>query len=199
MKAAKFAFFRRVTASCLSAALILTLLALTVAATTAAAQTPIYVPGSASGFLGNPADQANPFVLALTVNGPGKITVTYVSGKVTWNSNGDTTGPDGTTCRRCKGNQTPLDEAHGIGLGKVEKLAALIGVFVPQSKVQSNGFSAIDGTKDAAKVGIIPDGVFFIGRGKTFPVKEAGTLFLGINDYHVSENSGGFNVTVSGP
>ncbi len=198
MKAAKFTFFRRVTGLRACAALTLTLLALSVAATTTAAQN-VFVPGNASGFFGNSADQANPLVLALTVNGPGTITVTYVSGTVTWDSNGDTTGPDGTACGTCKGNQTPLNEAHGIGLGKIEKLAALIGVFVPQSRVQSKGFKAIDGTKDATKVGIIPNGLLFIGTGKTFPVKEAGTLFLGINDYHVSENSGGFNVTVSGP
>jgi len=30
-------------------------------------------------------------------------------------------------------------------------------------------------------------------------VKEAGTLFLGINDVSVGNNSGGFNVEVTGP
>jgi hypothetical protein len=45
----------------------------------------------------------------------------------------------------------------------------------------------------------MPDGLFLIGAGKTFSVSEAGTLFLGINDCEVSDNSGGFNVTVTGP
>ena len=45
---------------------------------------------------------------------------------------------------------------------------------------------AIDGTKDAALVGIMPGELFFIGTGKTFSVTEAGTLFLRINDTLVS-------------
>lgn len=48
------------------------------------------------------------------------------------------------------------------------------------------GFLAIDGTKGAALVGIMPGGLFFIGTGKTFSVTEAGTLFLRINDTLVS-------------
>jgi hypothetical protein len=44
---------------------------------------------------------------------------------------------------------------------------------------------AIDGTKGAALVGIMPGGLFFIGTGKTFSVT-AGTLFLRINDTLVS-------------
>jgi len=179
----------------------LTMLIVIVAATTTAAQN-VFVPGNASGFFGNPADQANPLVVGLTVSGPGTITVTYVSGKVNWDVNikGCITGPNGSNkCTWCTGNQTPLDEARGIGLGEVRRIGALIGVFVPQSRVLRNGFNAIDGTKDATKVGIIPNGLFFIGTGKSIPVSEAGTLFLGINDYKVGDNSGGFNVTVSGP
>jgi len=44
----------------------------------------------------------------------------------------------------------------------------------------------------------MPNGLFFIGTGKTFSVHHAGTLFLGINDTLVGDNSGGFNVTVTG-
>jgi hypothetical protein len=82
---------------------------------------------------------------------------------------------------------------------KITNLDALIGVFVPQSRVQKTGFSPIDGTKGVAKVGIMPCNLFFIGTGKTFPVSEAGTLYLGINDWYVGDNGGGFNVTVTGP
>ena len=46
----------------------------------------------------------------------------------------------------------------------------------------------------------MPGGLFFIGAGKTFDVKESGTLFLGINDAgHVGDNTGGFTVEVTGP
>lgn len=199
MKAAKFTFFRRVTAFCPSAALMLALLVLILAATTTAAQTQVFVPGNATGYFGNPVDQVVPFVPALTVSGPRTITVTYVSGRVTWDTMGDATGPNGTSCDFCTGMQFPLHEARGIGLGKVHNLGALIGVFVPQSRVLRKGFNAVDGTKNATRVGIMPDGLFFIGRGKTFYVKEAGTLFLGINDTNVFDNSGGFTVTVTGP
>ena len=52
---------------------------------------------------------------------------------------------------------------------------------------------------DLAPVGIMPNGLLFIGTGKTFSMSEAGTLFLGINDPGVSDNSRDFNVTVTGP
>jgi hypothetical protein len=55
MKAAKFTFFRRVTAFCPSAALIIALSVLTVAATTTAAQTNVFVPGNASGVFWQPS------------------------------------------------------------------------------------------------------------------------------------------------
>jgi hypothetical protein len=43
----------------------------------------------------------------------------------------------------------------------------------------------------------LPAGLFFIGTGKTFPVQEAGTLFLGINDDNGESNGGAFTVSVS--
>jgi len=198
MKAANFAFLRCVTASWPSAVLIVIILI--AATTTTAAQTNVFVPGNASGGFGNgdPVDEYIQLIPALTVSGPGTITVTYVSGLVVWDGAGDATGPDGTTCDWCVG-QTPLNEAQGIGLMEVEKIAALIGVFVPQNRAQHAGFKALDGTKNVTPVGILPNGLFFIGTGRTGSVSEAGTLYLGINDWHVSDNSGGFNVTVTGP
>ena len=165
------------------------------AITTLNAQVQVFVPGNASGYFGNPADQAIPFVPALTVNGPGTITVTYVSGTVT-DAGGVNTGPDGTTWNNGTA-QTPLQEAKGIAGGTINNLDALIGAFVPAVRANHSGFAAIDGTKDATRVGIIPHEVFFIGESITFAVTEAGTLYLGINDWVVSDNSGGFNVTVS--
>ena len=160
----------------------------------------VFVPGTASGYFGNPVDMVVPFVPAITVNGPATVTVTYVSGTVIWDTVGDSTGPNGTPdCRACKGMQFPLHEARGIGLGTIKNLGALIGAFVPQERAAHQGFSAIDGTKNATRGGIMPNKLFFIGEGLTFDVKEAGTLFLGINDTIVGDNSGGFTVDVTGP
>ena len=48
----------------------------TVAAT---AQTQVFVPGNASGYFGNPVDLRAPMVPAITVSGPGTITVTMLT------------------------------------------------------------------------------------------------------------------------
>ena len=94
--------------------------------------------------------------------------------------------------------QLPLQEADAVAGGKVKNLCALIGVFVPQTRVQDHrGFNPIDGTKNFTRVGIRPGGIFFIGESKTFSVTQPGTLYLGINDQLVSDNGGGFNVEVS--
>ncbi len=197
MKTARLTFFRHATAFGRSAALVLTVLVLIIADTYAGAQTNVFVPGNAGGFFGNPADIPVPLVAALTVSGPGTITVTYVSGRVT-DCCGVNPGPNGAGWTM-DGAQSPLQEAVGFLVKNMNNLDALIGVFVPQSRVQQEGFSALDGTKGVAKVGIMPDGLFFVGKGKTFSVSEAGTLFLGINDWGVGDNGGGFNVTVTGP
>jgi len=195
MEATKCTFLRRVTAFLPSAALTLIIL---MAAVSATAQTNVFVPGNASGYFGNPADIQVPLVAALSVSGPGMITVTYVSGTITDGGGGSNIGPNGVPWSM-NGAQSPLEEALG-GSGKnITNLDALIGVFVPQARVQYKGFNPIDGTKNATRVGILPSGLFFIGMGKTFSVNEAGTLYLGINDWAVSDNSGGFNVTVTGP
>jgi hypothetical protein len=157
----------------------------------------LFVPGTASGYFGQPQDQAVPFVLAVTVSGPATITVTYISGTVT-DCCGINAGPNGVRYNGGAYNeQFPLQEKKGISWGWVNNADALIGVFVSQSRVNTPGFTAIDGTKAATRVGITPGGLFFIGTGKTFDVTEAGTLFLGINDVWVGDNGGGFNVEVS--
>jgi hypothetical protein len=196
MKAAKSTFFRRVTSFCSSAALLLVVLVLIVAAPTTAAQTQVFVAGNTNGCFGNAVDECIPLVAALTVNGPGRITVTYVSGTVT--DAGVNTGPDGVPWTDPR-FQIPLQEKLGVWLKNMTHLDGLIGVFVPQSRVLRKGFSALDGTKGVTGVGIMPDRLFFIGTGKTFQASEAGTLFLGINDCWVGDNGGGFTVTVTGP
>jgi len=164
--------------------------------TVAHGQTTIFVPGNVGGYFGNPADEINPLVPAITVSGPATITVTYVSGTVT-DCCGVNTGPDGAEWNVGSGSQAPLQQAKGISGGWINNLDALIGAFVPTARASAPGFTAIDGTKGATRVGILPDRLFFIGTGKTFSVNQAGTLFLGINDCWVSDNGGGFYVTVS--
>jgi len=167
-------------------------------ATQAQQDVQVFVPANASGAFGNPIDIVVPLVPAITVNGPGTVTVAYVSGAVDFGG-GFTVGPNGGVWDIAT-KQDPLLEAQGIwATRKVKDLAALIGVFVPQSRVTHKGFSPIDGTKDWTPVGIKPGGLFFIGAGRTFEAKEAGTLFLGINDVTVGNNSGGFTVEVTGP
>ena len=157
----------------------------------------VFVPSNASGSFGNPLGSGGaPLVSALTVTGPATITVTYVSGTIT-DAGGINTGPNGVTWNT-GGAQTPLQEQRAVSGGTIKNLDALIGVFVPTATVNSAGFHAIDGTKDATPVGIKPGSLFFIGMSKTFKVAGAGTLFLGINDWIVSDNAGGFNVTVTG-
>jgi hypothetical protein len=176
----------------------LTILVLILAATTAAAQTQVFVPGNASGFFGNPVNIQVPLVPAITVSGPATITVTYVSGTVDFGT-GEQVGPNGVPYTAGESDQVPLQEAVGVSSPTTMKMAALIGVFVPRSRVQKAGFSTLDGTKNVTPVGIMPNGLFFIGTGKTISVHHAGTLFLGINDGGVADNSGGFTVTVTGP
>jgi hypothetical protein len=54
-----------------------------------------------------------------------------------------------------------------------------------------------DGTKNVAPIGIIPSGLFLVSAEKTIPTKQAGTLYLGINDCCGSTNGGGFTVEVT--
>lgn len=172
---------------------------LVLAATAANAQTVIIsVPGNALGNFGNPPCCSVPFVTALTVSGPGTITVSCISGTVT-DSGGIDTGPNGVVWN-VTGNQFPLQEALGVSGGPVDNLDALIGVFVPRSRVLAPGFSPVDGTKgtpSAPLVGILPTGLVFIGTGRTIVVKQAGTLFLGINDDNGISNGGEFIVLVT--
>jgi hypothetical protein len=195
MRNTKLVSVTRVKPFCICIALMLVMLVL---APPAAHAQNVFVPANASGALGNPVDIVVPLVSAITVSGPGPITVTYVSGTVS-DSGYVGGGPNGIQ-RDCSGVQVPLKEALGVSGGWCVHLNALIGVFVPKRTVEDRrGFQAIDGTKNLTGVGIQPYFVHFIGTGGTFNVKEAGTLFLGINDCCVSDNSGGFNVTVTGP
>lgn len=163
----------------------------------ASAQTQVFVPANTSGDFGNPTDMAVPFVPAITVSGPSKIKVSYISGKVTDAGGVVDTGPNGLEWA-FNAAQSPLEEAIGVSQGEVSNYDSLIGVFVSKSRVNDpRGFQALDGTKNVTLVGITPNSLFFVGAGITYEASEAGTLFLGINDNHVGDNGGGYNVAVS--
>ena len=175
--------------------IVLLVILMAVTAVVSDAQVTIFVPGRASDF-GNPVTKLVPFVKALTVLGPGDIQITYVSGTVSFG--GGLTGPNGVPWENGL-LQTPLQEAKGVGRGHVTNLAALIGAFVPKTRVDLLGFRPIDGTKNLTAAGIVPSTLFFVGTSKTIHVNGPGTLFLGINDEGIDDNGGGFNVQVTGP
>lgn len=157
----------------------------------------VFVPGNTLGDFGNPSVEGNqPYVTGIVATGPGTIVVTYLSGMVTDCCPDISTGPNGTTWNFGT-QQAALQESSGIAGGTIEDFDALIGVFVPQSRVQAPGFSPVDGTKDLVRVGLLPSALFFIGTGKTLVVPEAGTLFLGINDDNAASNGGGYNVSIT--
>jgi hypothetical protein len=74
---------------------------------------------------------------------------------------------------------------------------ALMGAFVPQEWVDTPGFAALDGTKMTTGVGIMPNQLFFVGTNNYLQVTGPGTLYLGVNDWYVDDNSGSVTVTVA--
>jgi hypothetical protein len=89
----------------------------------------------------------------------------------------------------------PLQEELGVIFGTVTNAGALIGAFVPESLVNTSGFEAVDGTKLASGLGIMPNRLFFVGTYNVIS-EGPGTLYLGINDTDVSDESGSITVTV---
>ena len=114
----------------------------------------------------------------------------------------------------------PLEDA-AVDSGELEvpvsteielfNIGGLIGAFVPQSRVRSNNFIALNDNPDpdiATFGSLIPrpiisgsipsDALFLVGSGPfTFEAQEDGTLFLGVNDASVSNNSGAFTVSIT--
>jgi hypothetical protein len=62
--------------------------------------------------------------------------------------------------------------------------------------VKTPGFQSLDGTLLTSGVGIMPNLLFFVGTYNVIQVSGPGTLYLGINDGGVSDNSGSITVTV---
>jgi hypothetical protein len=61
--------------------------------------------------------------------------------------------------------------------------------------VKTPGFQALDGTKLATGLGVMPNRLFFVGTYNVIS-EGPGTLYLGINDPGVADNSGSLTVTV---
>jgi hypothetical protein len=117
MNTSEFKFFRRVAKLCPGATLTMLSLMLVFegSTVTSEAQTSVFVPGNASGCFGSPNDTCVPLVAALTVNGPGTITVTYVSGTVDLGP--FSVGPTGGRANVGVGSQYPLQEANAVSGG----------------------------------------------------------------------------------
>lgn len=142
--------------------------------------------------------QQLPLVKALAVKSSGTIKITYVSGTWCAHDGTDCSGPNGTAIYDPSGGwYDPLQEASGMQMSGSNNAMALMGAFVPQEWVDTPGFAALDGTKMTTGVGIMPNQLFFVGTNNYLQVTGAGTLYLGVNDWYVDDNSGSVTVTVA--
>ncbi len=156
----------------------------------------VTVPTSATGGFGSPNTGYAPLFKALTATRAGTIVVRYKSG--TWSPGTGTSGPNGILQNIPGNDYVPLQETVGVTGGTISNLMALMAAFVPESDVNTVGFSAVDQTiiqTDA--VGISPSDVFFVGSRKSIQVSGPGTLFLGPNDCTAFDGSGSLVVAVS--
>jgi len=72
-----------------------------------------------------------------------------------------------------------------------------MGAFVPHAWASQPGFVADDGTKLTSGFGIMPNQMFFLGINNYVVVSGPGTLYLGVNDWYVDDNSGSLTVTLT--
>jgi hypothetical protein len=104
-------------------------------------------------------------------------------------------GPDGITfpdTPNGNGEILPLEERDGIDPDPSDFLGALIGAFVPAGTPGNPGFDD-DISGDVAAAAL-----FLIGGGPyVFSAPGAGTLYLGINDSFVANDSGSFTITIT--
>jgi len=145
-------------------------------------------------------------VALISVSGPGTITIA-ANGTISYNNAYPVTGPLGGVLPNPLNQLSisfPLDEGVGISTAayptkQVTHIGALIGAFVPASIANQAGFQPVDGTKNLVQIGIEPSTLFFVGTRHSITVSSAGTLYVGINDNNVSDNSGSFTVGAASP
>lgn len=154
----------------------------------------VSVSARATGAFGRTTDGYLPMVEALAVEHGSTISI---STEGSWCFGyGLCTGPDGSSFNEGNFLVTPLEESIGVVGGNVTNLGALIGAFVPQVMTDAPGFKPLDGTKSLSQRGIMPNMLFFVGRYNAIQVSGPGTLYLGINDNGVIDNSGSLKVSV---
>jgi len=156
----------------------------------------VNVSANANGHFGVGSSGSDlPLVKALKVNNERTITIQYQSG--TWYVGaGLYPGPNGIDFELGQSYSSPLQEVLGVFGGTLTNFGALIGAFVPDSLVQRRDFQALDGTKLTSGVGIMPNLLFFVGSYNVIQVSGPGTLYLGINDSGVADNTGSLTVRV---
>jgi hypothetical protein len=153
----------------------------------------VEVSAMASGGFGSPPEGFSHLTEALTVHEESTITIQYRKGTWCFGA-GLCTGPNGANFDN-SGFATPLQESIGVLGGTVTNIGALIGAFVPEPLANTPGFQPLDGTLLTSGVGITPNLLFFVGNYNVVQVSGPGTLYLGINDGNVSDNSGSITVT----
>jgi len=157
----------------------------------------VIVPGKASGGFGSPSDQMNPLIPALTVAGPAVIQIT-ATGCLT-----DVVGPacitpDGFSFTGNSAELTPLQEAGVFPPPTDPRTDGLMDALVPATIANQPTFQAIDSRNPACHPGpcIDPGLLSPIGTNNFLIVQQAGTLFLGIDDFIIGDNGGRFDVSL---
>jgi hypothetical protein len=157
----------------------------------------VSVPANANGGfgLGNVGPNV-PLVKAITTSSSSIITIRYFSGTLCIDFGVCGIGPNGIQFPLGSRFGTPLQEVLGLAFGTVTNVGALIGAFVPEPLVNTSGFEAVDGTKLASGLGIMPNRLFFLGTYNVLS-ESPGTLYLGINSPNGGgQHSGSITVTV---
>lgn len=161
----------------------------------------------ASGGFGEPVSGAGALVPGQEFAAAGEAVEIVVTGTLFLAPGAFATGPDGIPLERQLFGVpgfTPLEEKLvdagtpppiGVGGDVAPSVGAAMGAFVPAGVASAPGFSALD--DDFAPLGISSSQLFLIGAGPFLFVSPGpGTLFLGVNDMFVSNNSGAFTATL---
>lgn len=171
-------------------------------ATTSSAAT-ISVGANASGQFGELYSGGLVMVEGATLSAGDKIQITAsgminVGGNLFTDANG--IDLDSSTDPISASEYSPLEEAAvdanpSLAFNTLfPNLGALTGAFISQAVVDAAGFSARDTDFGGD---ISSSDLFFVGTSLVFEAGFDGTLFFGINEGFVSNNSGAFSVTVS--
>jgi len=168
--------------------------------------------GRSYGFAGGPSSGGLPLVAGWTFTAAGQMISISATGTINiadqYNPgpNGVPVVIDGVVA--APNSFTPLEqEAVLQGTlalprpegASVPEVGALMGAFVPAGTASNSNFVPADpATLVAPQIGIDPATLFLIGAGPyTFTSQGAGTLYLGINEWFPSNNTGSFTVSLS--